>query len=105
MTIKEALKSKAENLTVSDGKLDLVLLEAGLDGTNEYSPLTNGKEVDMAYVTLLLTAIQVTEVREDDVSIKYANNLKSIVSSIYIKWGMLDPFASAKPTVKGVNLW
>lgn len=105
MTIKEALKTKSDNLTVSSGKLDLVLLEASLDGASKYNPVTDGKDLDMAYVTLLLETIQVTELKEDDVSIKYSNNLKDIVSAIYRRWGMIDPYAVLKPTVKQVNLW
>lgn len=105
MTIKEALKTKSENLTVSDGKLDLVLIDASLDGTLSYNPNTNGKAVDLAYVTLLLESISISELREDDVSIKYTNNLIDIVSAIYRKYGMTDPFASAKPTVKQKVIW
>lgn len=105
MTIKEALKTLSENLTVSDGKLDLSLVNAGLNGATTYDPATHEKVVDMVYVTLLLSSISITEFKEDDVSIKYSNNLKDIVSVIYRKWGMTDPFAPLKPTVKQKLIW
>lgn len=105
MTIKEALKTKAENLSISDGKLDLVLLEASLNGSAEYDPNLNAKKLDMVYVTLLLESISVLELKEDDVSIKYSNNYKDLVSAIYRKWDLRDPFAVAKPTVTQRNLW
>ena len=105
MTIKEALKIKSENLTVSDGKLDLALLEGSLNGAEIYNPTVNAKKIDMIYVTLLLESISITEIREDDVSIKYSNNLKEIVSAIMLKWGLKDPYATVKPTVKQVFRW
>ncbi|RQO79138.1 hypothetical protein DBR40_05305 [Pedobacter sp. KBW01] len=105
MTIKEALKTKSENLTVSDGKLNLVLLESNLSGTDTYNPDANEKAVDMAYLTLLLESISVSEIREDDVAIKYTNNLKEIVSAICKKWGLPDPYAVAKPSVKQVQIF
>lgn len=105
MTIKEALKTLSENLTVSDGKLDLSLLNAGLDGATQYDPEAHEKVIDMVYITLLLFSISIVELKEDDVSIKYSNNLKDIVSAMYRKWGMIDPFAPLKPTVKQVQIF
>lgn len=105
MTIKEALKTKSENLTVSDSKLDLVLIESTLNGGAEYDPQRDGKELDLVYVTLLLFSISIVELKEDDVSIKYSNNLKDIISAIYRKYKMFDPYADLKPTVKQVKLW
>lgn len=106
MTLKEALKIKTNKLNLSEGEIDLALIEGNLDASTVYNPVTNGKELDMVYVGLLLTVIQVTEVKEDDVSIKYASNLKSIASAIYIKWGLIDPFEIVipKPTVRYVNI-
>ena len=103
MTIKEALITKTEQLTLADGALDLAILEAGLDGNATYSPSTDGKAVDMVWAGLLFTTIQVTERREDDVSIKYSNNLQAMYSAIMRKWGLPDPFAIPKPTVKRVS--
>lgn len=105
MTIKEALKVKSENLTVSDGKLDLVLLEASLNGAETYEPISDAQPLDMTYLTLLLESITVLEQKEDDVSIKYSNNLKDIVSAICRKYGLPDPFAVAKPTVTQRLIW
>jgi len=105
MTIKEALSTKVKSLSLTSGEIDLALLEAGLDGASAYDPTAQGMEVDLVWAGFLLTTIQVTELKEDDVSIKYSNNLKDIVSAIYLKWGLVDPFAIAKPTVKQVNLW
>ena len=105
MTIKEALTTKVAPLSISDAALDLALLEAGLDGSSDYSPMTDGKAVDMVWAGLLLTTIQVTEVREDDVSIKWSSNLKGIYSFLMNKWGLPDPFAIAKPTVTQKLFW
>ncbi|RYF26560.1 MAG: hypothetical protein EOO42_01275 [Flavobacteriales bacterium] len=105
MTIKEALKTLSENLTVSDGKLDLALINANLNGATTYIPATHERELDMVYLTLLLTSITLAEVREDDVSIKYAADLRGIASAYYRKWKMIDPFAPLKPTVKQKLIW
>ncbi|RZM22429.1 MAG: hypothetical protein EOO88_29475 [Pedobacter sp.] len=105
MTIKEALTTKTQSLTLGAGELDLAILEAGLDGTTDYTPSIDGKAVDMVWSGLLLTTIQIVEEREDDVSIKYSSDLKSIYSALMRKWNLVDPFAPSKPTVKQVRPW
>ena len=105
MTIKEALTTKVAPLSIDSAALDLALLEAGLDGSSDYSPMTDGKAVDMVWAGLLLTTIQVVEVREDDVSIKYATDLRGMYSAIMRKWFLFDCFAPLKPTVRQVNPW
>lgn len=105
MTIKEALTTKTSTLRLSSAELDLALLEAGLDGASAYNPSTQAQEVDMVWAGLLLTTIQLVEVREDDVSVKYSTDLKAIYSAIMNKYGLPDPFAVAKPSVKQVNFW
>ena len=105
MTIKEALTTKTYTLRLSSAELDLALLEAGLDGASAYNPSAQAQEVDMVWAGLLLTTIQLIEVREDDVSIKYSTDLKGIYSAIMNKYGLPYPFAVAKPTVKQVNFW
>lgn len=105
MTIKEALTTKTSNLRITQGEIDLAILEAGLDGSSDYDPATQGKEVDMVWAGLLLTTIQLVEVKEDDVSIKYSTDLRGIYSWLMRKWGLLDPFAVVKPTVRRVSLW
>lgn len=105
MTIKEALSTKTSPLSLADGVLDLAILEAELIGTAEYDPKTDGKAVDMVWAGLLLSTIQITEVREDDVAIKYSADLKGIYSWLMRKWGMDDPFAPSKPVVRQVLRW
>ncbi|RZJ90972.1 MAG: hypothetical protein EOO20_06580 [Chryseobacterium sp.] len=105
MTIKEALTTKAENLSLSSAKIDLALFEGDLNKDAQYDPKADGKALDLVYVTLLLESISVSEVREDDVSIKFSADLRGIVSSIYRKWGLVDPFAPARPTVKQKQIW
>lgn len=105
MTIKEALTTKTQSLSLGAGVLDLAILEAGLNGSAVYTPDTDGKAVDLVWAGLLLTTIQLTEVKEDDVSIKYATDLRGIYSSIMRKWNLPDPFAPARPTVKQVRVW
>jgi hypothetical protein len=105
MTIKEALTTKTANLGVTAGELDLAILEAGLDGTTTYDPTTDGKAVDLVWAGLLLSTIRATEVKEDDVSIKYSTDLRGIYSWIMRKWGLPDPFLPAKPTVKQKLFW
>lgn len=107
MTIKEALSIKTKPLTISSDELDLYLLEAGMDGTANYDPIQQGQEVDMIWAGLLLTTIQIVEVKEDDVSIKYSVDLKGMYSAIMRKWGLPDPFLVEvpKPTVKQVNFF
>lgn len=105
MTIKEALTTKTSTLRLSSAELDLALLEAGLDGASAYDPSSQAQEIDMVWAGLLLTTIQLIEVREDDVSIKYSSDLKGIYSFLMNKYGLPDPFAVAKPTVTQVNFW
>ncbi|RZM22527.1 MAG: hypothetical protein EOO88_29135 [Pedobacter sp.] len=105
MTIKEALTTKAENLSLSSAKVELALYEANFDGATEYNAELQGMQLDLVYVTLLLESISVSEVREDDVSIKFTSDLKGIVSAIMRKWGLVDPFAPARPTVKQKQIW
>ncbi|WP_443945599.1 DUF6706 family protein [Pedobacter sp. AW1-32] len=105
MTLKEALKTKAENLSLSSAKIELALFEGNLEKDAGYDPKTMGKAIDLVYVKLLLESISVSEVREDDVSIKYTSDLKSIVSAIMRKWDLTDPFAIAKPKVTQKQIW
>jgi hypothetical protein len=107
MTIKEALTTKTAQLGVTPAALDLAILEAGLTGSADYAPATNGKEVDLVWAGLLLSTIRVTEVKEDDISVKYTTDLRGIYSWIMRKWGLVDPFAPVvvKPTVKQVRFW
>lgn len=107
MTIKEALSTKTKSLSLTSGELDLAILEGGLIGSAEYNPQTDGKAVDLVWAGFLLTTIQVVEVKEDDVSIKYATDLRGIYSAIMRKWGLPDIFEVIvpKPTVKQVQIW
>ncbi|RZJ86763.1 MAG: hypothetical protein EOO20_17605 [Chryseobacterium sp.] len=105
MTIKEALTTKAENLSLSSAKIELALYEANLDGATQYNVDEYGMKLDLVYVTLLLESISVSEVREDDVSIKFTSDLRGIVSAIMRKWGLVDPFAIAKPKVTQRLIW
>lgn len=105
MTIKEALTTKTQNLSLTGGQIDLALLEGKLNGAASYNPEVDGKALDMVYITLLLESISVSEIREDDVSIKFTNANKGIVSAISRKWGLVDPFAPARPTVKQRFIW
>lgn len=105
MTIKEALTTKAQNLGISESRIDLALLEGNLIGVDQYEPSTMAKDLDLVYVALLLESIGINEVREDDVSIKYTTNLKQIVSSIYLKWGMVDPYAAPIARVTQKLIW
>jgi hypothetical protein len=100
MTIKEAFAIKTKNLLLTDKELDLYLLEAGLDGSAEYVYADHGRPVDLTYAELLLSAIYVSEKREDDVSVKYTADIKGIYSAIMRRWGLIDPFAAGRPTVK-----
>lgn len=103
MTIREALINTI-SISLPAGKIDKALIDAGLNGSADYAK-ADEKAIDLVWAGLLLTTIQVTEVREDDVSIKYATDLRSVYSAIMRKWGLVDPFAVAKPTVKQLNYW
>jgi len=109
MTIKEALtiKLKKQNLILTDQEMELLLEEAKLIGTADYDFDLNGKDVDLAFAGLLLETVRVIEVKEDDVSIKYSNDLKTLISILYTKWGLPDPFAPVviKPTVRQRLIW
>lgn len=105
MTLKEALTTKALSLSLTDGEIDLALIEAELDGSADYAPATQAKDLDLVYAGLLLSAIHVTEVREDDVAIKRAGDLRGIYSAIMRKWKLVDPFAVGKPSVRQINPW
>lgn len=103
MTIKEALIDTI-SINLPAGRIDKALIDAELNGSSDYTK-ADEKAVDMVWAGLLLTTIQVTEVREDDVSIKYATDLKGIYSALMSKWGLDDPFAVARPVVKQKLFW
>lgn len=109
MTIKEALtiKLKKQKLIIDDQEMDLLLEESKLIGTADYDYDLNGMSVDLAFAGLLLETIRVTEVKEDDVAIKYSNDLKTLISFLYKKWGLPDPFevVVSKPVVRQVRVW
>lgn len=105
MTLKEALTTKAISLSLTGAELDLALIEAELDGSSDYTPATQAKALDLVYAGLLLSAIHITEVREDDVAIKRAGDLRGIYSAIMRKWGLADPFAAGKPSVRQITPW
>jgi hypothetical protein len=105
MTLKEALSTKATSLSLSAAEVELALFEAKMDGNGQYDPDTQAQQLDMVYAGLLLTAIHVTEVREDDVSIKRSGDMKGIYSAIMRRWELTDPFAIAKPSVKQKFVW
>lgn len=109
MTIKEALtiKLKKQKLVLTDEEMDLLLEESKLIGSSDYDSDVDGKKVDLAFAGLLLETVRVTEVKEDDVSIKYSNDLKTLISFLYTKWGLPDPFVvvAPKPIVRQVLKW
>lgn len=105
MTIKEALTIKVKSLSLSEQEVDLAIADAKLIGTADYDADVNGKEVDLVWAGLLLTTIHVTEIKEDDVSIKRSTNYKDIYSAIMRKWGLPDPYAIAKPMVTQKLIW
>lgn len=107
MTIKEVLiiELKKQNIILTDDEINLALLKADLDGSTTYDTATNGMDTDLVFAGLLLEVIEVSELREDDVAIKFASSRKGLYSSIMRKWGLVDPFLALKPTVKQVNLW
>ncbi|SMC53213.1 DUF6706 family protein [Pedobacter nyackensis] len=103
MTIKEALIDTI-SITLPSGRIDKALIDAELNGASDYTK-ADEKAVDMVYAGLLLTTIHVTEIKEDDVSIKYTTDLKGIYSAIMRKWNLVDPFlvVVAKPIVRQIN--
>ena len=105
MTIKEALIAELEPITISDAKMNKALQAQQLDGETTYIAADHERGVDLAYAGLLLTKVMVSEVREDDVSIKFTTTYGPIVSWLYKKWGLPDPFAIAKPTVTQKLFW
>jgi hypothetical protein len=105
MTIKEALISII-NFQLPDPRIEKALIDAALDGTADYAK-TDERAVDFCFAGLLFTLITSADVGEDDVSIKLPQRdvLLKIYSSIYTKWGVVDPLAIAKPTVKQIRFW
>lgn len=103
MTIKEALLDTV-SFDIPVGRIDKALIDAELNGAAVYTK-ADEKAVDLCAAGLLLTTIQVTELKEDDVSIKYATDLRGIYSAIMRKWGLTDPFATLKPTVTQKLFW
>lgn len=105
MTIKEVLiiELKKQNIVLTDGEINLALLKAALDGSTTYDVATNGMDTDLVFAGLLLEVIEVSELREDDVAIKYNSSRKALYSSIMRKYGLDDIFATAKPTLKVIS--
>lgn len=107
MTIKEALNGELEPLILSEIKMDKALEAQGLDGSAVYNSATHEKGVDLAYLTLLVKMVGISEKKEDDVSIKFTTDYKTIISYLSKKYGLVDPFEVIvlKPSVTQVNFW
>ena len=104
MTIKEALQAELSPIDIADGKLMKALSESDLEPSATYVAADHEKLVDITFAGLLMKLIAVSEEREDDLSTKYSTNYAGIISGIYKKWGLTDPYAIAKPIVRQINL-
>lgn len=105
MTIKEALTSTV-SFTLPANRIEKALIDAGLIGENEYSK-ADERNVDEAMLGLLLTLLTAADVTEDDVSIKLPSRdvLLKAYSVICNKWGIDNPFDTAKPKVVQKLIW
>lgn len=105
MTIKEALKATI-NFPLPDNVLDKALIDAGLEGTADYSADIN-RDVDICGSGLLFILLTSGNISEGDYSISLPerSNLMALYGQICRKWGVQD-LLNVKPTVKGrSNLW
>ena len=105
MTKKEALKATI-NYPLPDLTIDKALIDAGLDGTSEYT-IADTRVVDIAAIGLLFVLLTSPDIKEGD----YARTLpdRSGLLRIYIyltsKWSLPDLISPKKPTIKGVTPW
>lgn len=105
MTIKEALLDTV-SFDIPVGRIDKALIDADLNGAAVYTK-ADEKAVDLCAAGLLLTTIRNKRVSEDDVTIEgpELSLLKMAYSALMRKWGLPDPFAAEKPTVKQISYY
>lgn len=103
MTILEALQKKIGKVDI----IEVVLLEKGLTGSDEYNPSTNQtqfEKVELARATILEEmAASATDFSEADLSIKYDRAaMRAEANRIRAKYGYVT---DSQPKVKSKAKW
>lgn len=91
MTNLDALKSETEGLGLSDARLKLLLINRGLTPEEKYIP--NQREFELAYAFALVDILKRPKSwSQGDMSESWdLDNLKSIATSIFNKYGVANP--------------
>jgi hypothetical protein len=105
ITVKEALTSTVA-FQLPDTAIQKALIDGRLNGAALYTE-SDARPVAVAMTGLLFTLITTADVTEDDVSIKLPQRdvLLKVYSALCTQWGIPNPFAPAKPTVKKIAFW
>ena len=96
MTNLEAIKAKVQ-YPLSDDMFSLALFERGLTPAGEYV-LINKKQMDLAEADCIVAMVtSPASVSEGGYSISKSDveSLRKLASSLYRKWGLVDPFVSS----------
>ncbi|PKP11957.1 MAG: hypothetical protein CVU09_00215 [Bacteroidetes bacterium HGW-Bacteroidetes-4] len=103
MTFLEALKNSV-GYPVRDSQLELVLINNGVNSTDEYSA-SKFATLEMCTADALKLVITMPNVTEGDLSISLADKktIKDLVISTYNKYGKANPFGTS--SVRGISPW
>lgn len=109
MTNKEALLAQFSDLqNVKDSSIEFHLTANGLAVSDTYSHSLNEKSLDMALAGLLwVLATSPKSISELDFSITQLSpeELLSLRTSLFTKWGIEDPMAPKKPAIRAFRGW
>jgi len=105
MTNKEALISLID-FTLPEGKITKALIDSDIDGDAIYSS-ADERIIDLAMAGLLISYVSAKKITEGDWSIEMPSraDLISLISFLYRKHKLKDPYAPAKPSVRAVKAW
>ncbi len=104
MTIREALLSVLDGITVSTTTIDKVLLDAGITGTTTYTSLLI-ETVDLAAIEVLKLGLLVKSISEGGYSITYdTEGLLERLRLLSAKYNLPVP-SVGQPKIRAVNYW
>jgi hypothetical protein len=106
LTKKQALRGKI-NYELPDDAYEIALIEAGLNGDDEFTA-DDAKDIDLCAAGLILIVLTSANESEGGYSISISDRagLLKIRSLILKKWGIADDTLAPAPLIKDISyLW
>lgn len=105
MTNLEALQNYIEPYSLSEGKLELLLDEQGLQPSTKYNKTTCNEGVIKAAIEALYSVITITEESDNGSKVKYAvENVQKLINRLRAKIGLEPEDAGVKKMVRDATL-